>query len=209
MDNQACAGAKAAELLDPKNPQHLQLDSLSDDTDYVTIGIGGNDIGFMPVVGACGLPEPKPCDDALDGARTALSSLGDSLDRVYRQVAMKAPNARVAVVGYPHLFDRYDCSPYTDFTRTEIRRLNAFADRLSQVIETHARQAGFEYVDVRDDFAGHAICTARPFINGFIAPPPPSVEPLVDSFHPNRDGYAAYAREVIAELAHRDRGRRC
>lgn len=198
LDYQACGGATTGDVLSS------QLGTLSADTDYVTIGIGGNDIGFIPVLQACGSTDQRDCDDALAKARQALSLLPDSLDRVYDRVAKKAPNARVAVVGYPRLFDRRDCSPLIDVTRPEMRNLNAVADELSRVIEKQAHEARFQYVDVRDEFDGHAICTPKPYINTLI--PPPSMW-FVDSFHPNRDGYAAYAREVSASLTHRDSDR--
>ena len=42
-----------------------------------------------------------------------------------------------------------------------MRNLNAFADELSRVIEKQAHKARFQYVDVRDEFDGHAICTPK------------------------------------------------
>src|SRR5512144_2341729 len=113
----------------------------------------------MPVITACGTAVPGACEAALAQAEQWIAALPSKLDMVYQQVATKAPNARVAVVGYPRLFDRRDCSPQVDFTRPEMRSFNAFGDRLDAILRDRAHAAGFRYIDVRDEFAGHAICT--------------------------------------------------
>lgn len=42
--------------------------------------------------------------------------------------------------------------------------------------------AGFAFADARPFFAGHALCSALPWINGLVA--------LAGAYHPNAAGYA-------------------
>ncbi len=190
LDYQACSGATTADVLGK------QLGTLSPKTDVVTIGVGGNDALFGLLITACPFGKPGDCEQALAAAHLALSALPTGLDAVYHEVATKAPNAQVAVVGYPRLFDKRDCSPYADVTPAEMSGLNAFADELDAVLRDRAHAAGFRFVDVRDEFDGHAICTERPYIHTYVRDP----VYVWDSFHPKQAGYRAYARAVLGAL---------
>jgi len=186
LDYQACSGAKTSDVLG-------QLGPLSADTDVVTIGVGGNDVDFGLVMNACSSTAQVQCEAALALADRDLGLLPTKLDALYGEVAAKAPNARIAVVGYPHLFARRDCSRYVDVTRPEMRSLNAYTDRLDAILRDRAHQAGFQFVDVRDEFAGHEICTDESYIRTYV----PDPVYYWDSFHPNRAGHRVYARAVL------------
>ena len=80
--------------------------ALDADTRLVTLTIGGNDIGWSSVVGACLVgsdAQPASC-----ARRTAVhvvtTVLPARLQSLYGQVAADAPNATVLVTGYPRLF---------------------------------------------------------------------------------------------------------
>jgi lysophospholipase L1-like esterase len=178
----ACSGATTADVLDH------QVDLVTPGTDYVTITVGGNDVGFRDVVTTCALPGwLGNCTAVVNAGRTRVRTvLGTQLDRVYAAVEAKAPGARVAVTGYPRLFNGTDCNPLTFFTADELRQINAGTDDLNAVIKARAEAAGFTFVETRPAFTGHAVCDRAPWINNLIVP-------TVNSFHPNIAGHYAYA----------------
>jgi hypothetical protein len=110
--------------------------------------------------------------------------LPGDLDATYQAIRQAAPNATVVVLGYPHLFDPAATCPEGGLSVGKRQVLNEAADDLTQVIADRAQAAGFTFVDVRAQFAGHEICTDAPWINGV------SQEIPTGSYHPNADGYA-------------------
>lgn len=178
----ACSGAVTADVVE------TQAWSLQSETRYVTVTIGGNDVGFSSVLTRCALPGwLGGCGPALDrGLRTLRGSLPGRLDEVLRTINRRSPRATVVVTGYPRLFGSEDCSALTFFSPAERARLNAATDELDALIEDRARAAGGRYVDPEPAFGSHAWCDHRSWVNG------PS-RPLLDAYHPNADGHAAYA----------------
>jgi hypothetical protein len=102
----------------------------------------------------------------------------------------RAPAARIAVVGYPRLFDGEDCDPATFFSSEEQADLNRAANLLDRTVGIEAEAFGFAFVDPRHAFAGHALCDPDPWLNGLSTP-------LVESFHPNAAGHRAYKRLLV------------
>lgn len=114
----ACSGAVTADVL------ASQVSALRDDTETVTLTVGGNDAGFAAVV-AASLHSPDPRLQAvLDqgaawraatkaGAQRRIAFLGGPaaapqdrsvpLVRVLSEVARRAPDAELLVTGYPRL----------------------------------------------------------------------------------------------------------
>lgn len=189
LDYQACSGAETSDVLAD------QLDTLDGGTAYVSMTIGGNDVGFAGVITQCALPGwISDCDGAVDDSLEVLrTELPDRLDTVYAEIGDRAPNAQVAVAGYPLLFNGRDCSLLTFFSGREMTRLNAGTAELDELIEERATGAGFSYVEVRDDFAGHAVCDRPAWVNNLSLP-------IDESFHPNRAGNQGYAAALAPQL---------
>lgn len=188
LDLQACSGAVTGDM--PK-----QYPALSTGTDYVTLTLGGNDIGFAPVVTECAKPSwwgncGKAVDEAVAKANNVLPG---QLRDVYSQVRTRAPKAKIVVAGYPRLFNGRDCSWATFFSADEMRRMNDAADLLNSRIQQAASGAGFAFVDVREQFTGHAVCDPTPYLHNL------SLN-VVESFHPNKAGYSAYADAIGPRL---------
>jgi len=168
--SRACSGATTADVLERE--QHpgvgLQIDAVTPETELVTITIGGNDLGFATVMNDCVFGR-LPCS-RLDGrVERALDGLGPRLERVYRDVRWRAPDARVVVVGYPHLIadpdgvDVDSCpsvvGPFSGgarITADEVRWLREKGDELGEAVRVAATGAGASYVDTAAAFAGHA-----------------------------------------------------
>lgn len=117
----SCTGATITDLAErqstPDGTNPPQLTALDGDTRLVTIGIGGNDIGFGSMIKRCvgagllhhalggdkfGLTS-APCKQHYvdDGVQQRIKKAGDNLSRTLTEVRRRAPEARVYVIGYP------------------------------------------------------------------------------------------------------------
>lgn len=187
---QAVLGATTEDVL------RDQVGALDERTELVTLTVGGNDAGFVPVLLEVVAPAwLSRSDDAIDGALEVVTEqLPGRLTRVLETVRARAPRAQVLCTGYPHLFNGVsDCSLLTFVSEHEMARLRVAADALVAVVLAAAHEAGAVTVDVRDGFAGHQVCDEREWINGLSWP-------LADSYHPNAQGHAAYGDLVLAAL---------
>jgi lysophospholipase L1-like esterase len=185
----ACSGAKVADVLN-------QLGSLNSSTAYVTVSVGGNDAGFADVITRCALPWPWTCTSEINNANTYIrNTLPGTLDNLYNQIRTKAPNALVAVVGYPRLFNGEECNALARISPGEQSSLNATADLLATTIGGRAAAHGFRFVDVRGAFTGHAVCDDVEWLNGLS-------NPVLESYHPNAAGQTSgYTPLVASTLA--------
>lgn len=207
LDFRACSGAVIADVRGPnaRNGEPPQVDGLGSDTVFASLTIGGNDVGFVPILTACftNLPGRASCDTsqaprAAAGIRRLSEAGPGSLRAVYRDITQRlAPQARVAVLGYP------DFVPFTGGCWTakglgagEKAWLSERVKEVDRLIERRAAWAGVDYVDVNGPYADkaspHRVCGAREYVNGLIS------LTANESFHPNRDGHRAMAREVVA-----------
>lgn len=195
--NATCSGATTSEVAD------TQLSALKPGTRLVTVTVGGNDLGFAGLAAKCLTGTEADCRDAIQIAVGRLGMLGGDLTDLYAEVADEAPKAQIVVTGYPLLFE----PPADGDPNEEI--INAFNEATALLNATikqavgaaqavaAARDDGVEivYVDVTAAFEGHGIGSLDPFING----PTPGVPGAVP-FHPNADGYAAYADAIATKL---------
>ena len=174
-----CAGATTTDVVED------QLAGLDHRTKVVTLTVGANDLGLDAVTAACLGGQVELCLAAIAAAQANLGPLAVSLSQTLTAIREAAPNATVIVTGYPLLI--YAPSD-------EIQALvNAGIAALNDVIEATVLSAGsgFVYVDVEDDFAGHGLGST----DAWIVPPP-----MLGAFHPNPEGYAAYAEAILEVL---------
>ncbi|MFJ9774129.1 SGNH/GDSL hydrolase family protein [Kitasatospora sp. NPDC101157] len=185
-----------------------QVDAVDPDTQVITVGIGGNDLGFAGILkdcielGAAHLGRGTPCKDKYD---TQLAGRFDELrndyDTMLGALQAKAPSARIFTVGYPHLIPENarlcqygNLLQFATFTAGDLTWARTrILEPLNQVIErqTSARQA--DYVDLYSGSAGHSVCDADHWLDGVLT----SVVPLKYAVvHPNAKGQAFAARQV-------------
>jgi lysophospholipase L1-like esterase len=177
--NVACLGATTTDV------RNYQVPYLSKETDLVTITIGGNDVGFAPVVITCTVGTYDVCATAVQTAHDYTDDvLPAKLDKTYAAIRKAAPNAEVVVLGYPILFDTTsaDCG-IGGMSLARRQLIDAGDEDLNDLIRDRAKAAGFTFADVRDNFARHGICSSDPWLDGLTVIPP------TDSFHPNQTGY--------------------
>lgn len=177
--NLTCSGAETGDVLDAQAPL------IPGGADLISITIGGNDAGFASTVLSCQVSSDASCARTVANAEADIgATLGGKLDATYTAIRAKAPRAKVVVLGYPLLFDTSSSScGLTGMSLAKRRVLNQGAQVLDDLIVQRAAAAGFTFSDVRDEFAGHGICAATPYLNGLTISPPQN------SFHPNKSGY--------------------
>jgi len=182
----ACSGAKTGDIL------NSQVSSVTSDTNWVTYTIGGNDAGFSSVITTCAEPSwLGDCNSAVNGAQSYIqNTLPGRLDLVNNAIKSHAPNTKVIVLDYPHLFNGQDCNAGTFFSASEETRLNQTADMLKNQLSAAASRAGanFLFRDVIPPFIGHAVCdggggSSTEWINGLS-------NPVGESYHPKITGHA-------------------
>lgn len=174
----ACGGAVTGDVM------NKQISSVTADTKFVTITIGGNDVGFASLILGC---TTIGCSSAISSSNSKIANeLPAKLNTVYSAIKLRAPTAKVVVLGYPRIF-RSDlfggCLGALGITYTERQQLNALADNLATVIKGRAEAYGFTFKDARTTFAGHEVCTSSPYVN--------ALKLGIDLYHPTRLGYSA------------------
>mgnify|MGYP001777634038 CR=1 FL=1 len=181
--------------------------------DYVTMTIGGNDVGFTDVVRSCvdtQLFDFRGVENALGEAeQTYHDEARDNIRQAYVNVSQTAgAQSHVLVAGYPTLLDPSD--GFAIFHRNEALMINNkvewFNAELEKIVdEVNAENDGTRgqlvFVSVASEFRGHEAYSDSPYLNGVIIPaqgedltrfPPLSAY----SIHPNELGTDAYARAV-------------
>jgi lysophospholipase L1-like esterase len=193
--NAACSGATSAQVpLQVSAAQQLGL--LGQQTELVTVTAGANDIRYGEIIAACAADTVAACQGAVDAAlATAQSQVGPRLAADYRLIHRAAPRARIAAIGYPHLFADGGAGPAMSADAAAV--FNDGVDELNRVIKRAARTSPRTvYVDVVDEFDGHEIGSADPWINLNAFPAADGTD-----FHPTAEGYAeSYAAAVAAEV---------
>ncbi|WP_203669652.1 GDSL-type esterase/lipase family protein [Cellulomonas pakistanensis] len=202
----------------------LQLDQLNPDADLVTLSIGGNDLGFAPVVTHCitrfacqsqafiDIPSgPVTLDDWMT---IRLALVGNELTGAYQAVRDRvSDDTRIVATTYPRLvsggpeaFGNLLCWPPV-LSHAERQWIRDRVDTFAAIVTDRARRpgAGLQVVDVRDDFEDRNVCDGDAHLLG------PTVLRLDDlefspisaaSFHPTERGARLYAAAVNDALRH-------
>ncbi|MFI2609916.1 SGNH/GDSL hydrolase family protein [Kitasatospora sp. NPDC018619] len=196
---------------DPNGPYPAvppQIDAVDPATGLVTLGIGGNDLGFAEILkscielGALQLGQGTPCKDKFDATLPdRFARLRNSYDRVLNALHAKAPSARVVTVGYPHLFPETAelCQygnplQFATFTTGDLRwARTAIVEPLNALVARATAAHGDTFVDLYPASAGHSVCDADHWLDGVLT----SVLPLEYAVvHPNAAGQAHTAALV-------------
>jgi lysophospholipase L1-like esterase len=111
----ACSGATTTDLLASGHDGEMPQDKwLSTATRLVTLTIGGNDVGFAPILRSC--VAGAGCDDTASPDLDAqIQAMIPRLQTVYLRVSAEAPLAKVIVLTYPQIlppaFGWGSCNP--------------------------------------------------------------------------------------------------
>lgn len=205
----SCSGAQTRDLGAPQTVQGgqnpPQYDALGDGTQLVTVGIGGNDIGFGEIVQSCVSPTPfgTPCRDrwtagGTDQLAARVDVVAGRLDEVLDEVRDRAPGARVLIVGYPSVLpaEGPGCYPVVPYTAGDVAYLRGVLTDLNATIARAAEDGDATYVDTATPTVGHDVCAlpGQRWIEGLVPTAPAA------PVHPNALGAEAMSRAVLATL---------
>jgi lysophospholipase L1-like esterase len=179
-----------------------QLEALHADTDLVTMTIGGNDSGvFIGAILACGsagivtLGHGSPCKN-IYGSRfedTIRTTTYPSLVSALQAVRAKAPQARVAILGYPMIMPATGgCFTRMPIATGDVPYVRSLQTTLNDAIRRAAEATGATYVDMNAVSEGHDAC--QPLGVRWIEPVLQTTNPVV--VHPNALGEANMAAQT-------------
>ncbi|MFP5021966.1 SGNH/GDSL hydrolase family protein [Pseudonocardia phyllosphaerae] len=179
--SKACSGSNAGGVL------FRQARAVSKDTDLVTITVGGNDVGFAPVIATCtAARDDASCLRAVHGGEhIARLFAPGGLISVIVAARLQSAHAQIVVLGYPKLYGPGSCRGVRNVPNAARRAaLDRAADVLNGALADGARRYGAQFVDVSGRFAGHGLCGADPWLT------PPSKPLRRTDYHPTAAGYA-------------------
>jgi hypothetical protein len=171
--------ASAGSIVDP------QYDALHAGVDVVTVGIGGNDVGFTGAALDCVQPPEQaggtPCTSSffVDGVDTMSQEiaamqveLGAALDHIHAL----APQAQVLVVSYPAALpdDGVGCYPYLPILDEDMPYLVEKLKEMNAALRAAAEAHDASYVDIYTPSIGHDACKppGLAWVNGMVLVPP-------------------------------------
>jgi lysophospholipase L1-like esterase len=206
----SCAGAVTADMTGSQLLAAPQFNALGPDDRLVTLGIGGNDIGFANIAVTCIAlalfnPSGAPCQahytsGGTDQVAAAIAQTAPKIAAVLQGIHQRAPDARVLLIGYPDIVpaSASDCAPGVNdpLAAGDIPWLNGEENALNQMLATQAAANGATYVDTYRSSIGHDACQA---------PGTRWVEGIVNiqngfPIHPNALGMSNDARQILAVL---------
>ncbi|WP_329560660.1 SGNH/GDSL hydrolase family protein [Kitasatospora sp. NBC_01266] len=156
-----------------------QIERLHADTDYVSVGIGGNTLGFGDIVTQClerglnTLGFGTPCKnyyttgEGRDWLAGKFAQLDDEFGQMMTAIRDRAPNAKVAVVGYPAIVpDNSGCSwnvwrQLGTIAKGDMPWLDGVERQLNALIAQQADDNGATYVDTYGPSVDHGVCAAE------------------------------------------------
>jgi lysophospholipase L1-like esterase len=195
----ACTGAKVQDVYTN------QLAAINANSKYITLSIGGNDVDFQGVMMAClGVKRKLPpftgdCSQEVLNKTSELPALRTQLVKLYNDIKTKAPGALVIVTSYPHLVTKRYGQVVKVINENEVAALQEAVDAMDNMLRNATAEAGVEFADVRQAFAGRG-CNGNPqWINCIM--PGELQSRGVQSFHPNIEGNVAYAQVVLTKLS--------
>lgn len=203
----ACSGAVSDYIINSYNQENVELPQavyISQETELVTITIGGNDIGFGNVLVTCtmateeeGTTEEKhqiehdACINAIDDARGIATgaTFQDDLETVFSGLRdLGNENLQVVVVGYPNLLPAYrdivgSCIWGNGYLRTSGRNVASDEVQKSRLLHDELNEALENAVDATNDSNIHFVDPSSVFIGHELCRPMPWFNSVVpDAF---------------------------
>jgi lysophospholipase L1-like esterase len=209
----SCSGAGTDDMTAPQDvtpgpANRPQFDRLDNSTRVVTVGIGGNDIGFEEIIRACATADRSstPCQDRYlrgshDEIKDRIAKTGPKIGKVLEGIRKRAPKARIFVVNYLSILPETGsgCWPQVPFADADVPYLRAKQHELNAELAKQARSRKARLVDAFKASIGHDACQpsgvrwVEPII-GFSGAAP---------VHPNQLGMECTAVAALAVISPR------
>ncbi|MFJ4807876.1 SGNH/GDSL hydrolase family protein [Streptomyces longwoodensis] len=226
LTNVSCGAATIDDITDtPQHPigRHLppisedpdypfpavppQSEAVGADTDVITVGAGGNTLGFADLVMKCsqlgGESDGKgtPCKDALGaGIPARLTKVRQDYDRMLEVLHERAPHAKILAVGYPTIVprDASKCS-YGDLTQfgtitqgdLDWLREDVLKPLNKAIDNSTGTQDAAGFVDLYTPSQNHSVCDDSKWVEGVVTLPD-----QLSFVHPNALGHRNAADHV-------------
>jgi lysophospholipase L1-like esterase len=206
----SCAGATTGSMTGLQGLAAPQFNALGVQDRLVTVGIGGNDVGFALVAIICLALAPldpggAPCrayytSGGTDRIAAAIAQTAPKIAAVLQGIHQRAPRARVLLIGYPDILpaSASDCAPGVNdpLAAGDIPWINGEEKALNRMLARQAAANGAMYVDTYRSSIGHDACQV---------PGTRWIEGIVDvqnafTIHPNALGMRNDARQILAVL---------
>jgi lysophospholipase L1-like esterase len=197
------SGATTANVLtDPQHGAPPQVDALDGSEDLVTVTIGGNDVGYVQLLFAAGLPRLARSLPLLGcvlrsqldptARDRALVEVAKSLKEVGRTLRQRSPRAKVLFVDYLTLLPPAG-APAPPLSGVDVALGRRVADTLERLTGEAAADTGCGWVRVAQASREHHAWSQRPWTTKFGLPLPGRPSPL----HANAEGMRAVADLVV------------
>ena len=205
----SCSGAATADIVGRQSVAGgrgtvaPQITAVEQDTDLVTVGVGGNDKGLFALLaqGCAGPAEPQgtPCASqlqrALGSPDRSVDEIGRRVTAVLRRVHRAAPTATVVLVGYPRLVNTRGPCEEMPVAPGDLPVVARVESRLNVALRRAAGSTGAGFVDMHTASLGHEICSASPWVNGESTDKSRAL-----AYHPLAEGQKAVARALLASV---------
>ncbi|NCQ54271.1 hypothetical protein COV88_03070 [Candidatus Saccharibacteria bacterium CG11_big_fil_rev_8_21_14_0_20_41_19] len=195
----------------------------------ITVGIGGNDAGFMEVLRTCiGLDtcDAADTDEGREKMAIEIKNTFSKLVETYKSIHIASPNTKIYAIGYPKIIDENkDCSWYNLgflLNHAEKQFMNEGIVYLNEVISSAARAAGIEYVNIQDAYGDNVLCgsSSPSAVNAIqLGDDDALINSLnnidwmkilgQEGFHPNSFGHIFTANTIFRETEGISNGRGC
>lgn len=187
----------------PSNNNAPQLDALTQDTDLVTVGIGGNDFGlFGEMIDQCAElaeddPEGAPCKEhfTVDGVDTKIRDaelIQDNVERALGAIRTRAPEAKIVVVDYVRILPEKGTCADVPFATGDYRWGSQVHKTLNKSLKAAAKTHQATHVDMYGPSKGHDACAGRDaWVNGAQIKPHRAL-----NYHPYRVGMRNIAKNT-------------
>lgn len=197
----SCGGAVVDDVLGS------QVDSLSADTDLVTLSIGGNDVGFAAMVGCitrqgpfANLPPTVTCESQIgarvDAGIAAAYGPGGTIDGVYDAIESRAPFATVVATQYMPLFPATGGCAFTDrLVPADVQWAREVTAKINAAVDAAAERNGHDSVLPTDTVDRSACAPADQRWTDFTG-----AETNAAPMHPTTLGQAAMAAAIAAAI---------
>ena len=203
----SCGGAKTEDFYRAQyEGMRPQLDALTPSADLVTMMIGGNNNSTFAMAmakcigaGVTRLGAWSPCRDQYGEslAEEVRTKTYPALLQALSDVHDRAPNAEVAIVGYPWLLpESGGCLPQMPLAAGDVPYLRDLQATLNDAVSRAAAETGTTFVDMAQASVGRDGCQS---------PEQRWIEPMIGALqpvpvHPNAAGERALADAVLAAV---------
>ncbi|MET9579639.1 SGNH/GDSL hydrolase family protein [Streptomyces massasporeus] len=184
-----------------------QSEAVGPDTDVITVGVGGNTLGFADLLAKCtqlggdSSGKGTPCKDALAaGIPDRLKNVRQEYDRMLEVLHERAPHAKILAVGYPTVIPKDtsscgfgDLTQFGTITQGDLDWLrDDVLEPLNKAINNSTgTQEAASFVDLYAPSRNHSVCDDSKWVEGFVTLPD-----QLSFVHPNALGHRNAADHV-------------